>query len=138
MVKSLNGTGVNPAIASKVIHAITPPSEETLSFKNKTLDKIELNLDHRSAATVVLVSGGYPSSYNKGIKITGIDHVVDSTVYHAGAIREKENIYTNGGRVLAVTSLGKDTKESLEASYKAISKIEFENQYYRRDIGFDL
>ena len=108
------------------------------SFKNKTLDKIELNIDHRSAATVVLVSGGYPSSFNKGIKITGIDHVVDSTVYHAGAIREKENIYTNGGRVLAITSFGNNFQQALKNSYNSASKINFEGKYYRKDLGFDL
>ena len=108
------------------------------SFKNKTLDKIELNIDHRSAATVVLVSGGYPSSYNKGIKITGIDRVVDSTVYHAGAIREKENIYTNGGRVLAITSFGNNFQEALKNSYNSASKINFKGKYYRKDLGFDL
>jgi phosphoribosylamine--glycine ligase len=108
------------------------------SFKNKTLDKIELNIDHRSAATVVLVSGGYPSSYNKGIKITGIDHVVDSTVYHAGAVREKENIYTNGGRVLAITSFGNNFQQALKISYNSASKINFKGKYYRKDLGFDL
>ena len=108
------------------------------SFKNKTLDKIELNVDHRSAATVVLVSGGYPSSYKKGIKITGIDHVVDSTVYHAGAIRKKENIYTNGGRVLAITSFGNNFQEALKSSYNSASKINFKGKYYRKDLGFDL
>ena len=108
------------------------------SFKNKTLDKIELNVDHRSAATVVLVSGGYPGSYNKGIKITGIDHVVDSTVYHAGAIREKENIYTNGGRVLAITSFGNNFEQALKNSYNSASKINFKGKYYRKDLGFDL
>ena len=108
------------------------------SFKNKTLDKIELNVDHRSAATVVLVSGGYPGSYNKGIKITGIDHVIDSTVYHAGAIRKKENIYTNGGRVLAITSFGNNFQEALKNSYNSASKINFKGKYYRKDLGFDL
>ena len=108
------------------------------SFKNKTLDKIELNVDHRSAATVVLVSGGYPSSYNKGIKITGIDHVVDSTVYHAGAIQKNEDVYTNGGRVLAISSFGNNFHEALTHSYKSASRINFEGMYYRKDLGFDL
>ena len=108
------------------------------SFKNKTLDKIELSVDHRSAATVVLVSGGYPSSYNKGIKITGIDKVVGSTVYHAGAIQKNENVYTNGGRVLAITSFGNNFQEALNSSYKSASRINFEGMYYRKDLGFDL
>ena len=105
---------------------------------NKTLDKIELNVDHRSAATVVLVSGGYPSNYNKGIKITGIDHVVDSTVYHAGAIQKEGGVYTNGGRVLAITSFGNNFQEALDISYKSASKINFDRMYYRKDLGFDL
>ena len=108
------------------------------SFKNKTLDKIELNVDHRSAATVVLVSGGYPSSYNKGIKITGIDNVVDSTVYHAGAIQTREDVYTYGGRVWAITSFGNNFQEALTNSYKSASRINFEGMYYRKDLGFDL
>jgi phosphoribosylamine--glycine ligase len=108
------------------------------SFKDKTLDKIELKIDNRSAATVVLVSGGYPSNYNKGIKITGIDRVVDSTVYHAGAIQKEGSVYTNGGRVLAITSLGDNFQQALDNSYKSASKINFDSMYYRKDLGFDL
>ena len=107
-------------------------------FKNKTLDKIEINVDHRSAATVVLVSGGYPRNYNKGIKITGIDDTVDSIVYHAGAVQKKKNIYTNGGRVLAITSFGNNFQQALKKSYNSASKINFEGKYYRKDLGFDL
>ena len=108
------------------------------SFKDKTLDKIELKIDNRSAATVVLVSGGYPSNYNKGIKITGIDRVVDSTVYHAGAIQKEGSVYTNGGRVLAITSFGDNFQQALDNSYKSASKINFDRMYYRKDLGFDL
>ena len=108
------------------------------SFKDKTLNKIELKIDNRSAATVVLVSGGYPSNYNKGMKITGIDHVVDSTVYHAGAIQKEGSVYTNGGRVLAITSFGDNFQQALDNSYKSASKINFDRMYYRKDLGFDL
>ena len=108
------------------------------SFKDKTLNKIELKIDNRSAATVVLVSGGYPSNYNKGIKITGIDRVVDSTVYHAGAIQKEGGVYTNGGRVLAITSFGDNFQQALDNSYKSASKINFDRMYYRKDLGFDL
>ena len=108
------------------------------SFNDKTLNKIDLKIDNRSAATVVLVSGGYPSNYNKGIKITGIDHVVDSTVYHAGAIQKEGGVYTNGGRVLAITSFGNNFQEALDISYKSASKINFDRMYYRKDLGFDL
>jgi phosphoribosylamine--glycine ligase len=108
------------------------------SFKDKTLNKIELKIDNRSAATVVLVSGGYPSNYNKGIKITGIDRVVDSTVYHAGAIQKESSVYTNGGRVLAITSFGDNFQQALDNSYKSALKINFDSMYYRKDLGFDL
>jgi phosphoribosylamine--glycine ligase len=108
------------------------------SFKDKTLNKIELKIDNRSAATVVLVSGGYPSNYNKGMKITGIDRVVDSTVYHAGAIQKEGSVYTNGGRVLAITSFGDNFQQALDNSYKSASKINFDRMYYRKDLGFDL
>jgi len=64
--------------------------------------------------------------------------VVDSTVYHAGAIREKENIYTNGGRVLAITSFGNNFQQALKNSYNSASKINFKGKYYRKDLGFDL
>ena len=108
------------------------------SFKNKTLDKIELRIDDRSSATVVLVSGGYPNKYKKGLKITGIEDVVNSTVYHAGSVQNSNEIYTNGGRVLAITSFGNDFKRALETSYESASKISFEGMYYRKDLGFDL
>ena len=108
------------------------------SFKDKTLDQIELKIDNRSAAAVVLVSGGYPSSYNKGIKITGLDLVVDSTVYHSGTIQKDGSIYTNGGRVLAITSFGDNFQQALDNSYKSASKINFNRMYYRKDLGFDL
>jgi phosphoribosylamine--glycine ligase len=108
------------------------------SFKNKTLDKIELRIDDRSSATVVLVSGGYPNKYKKGLKITGIEDVINSTVYHAGSVQNSNEIYTNGGRVLAITSFGNDFKRALETSYESASKIYFEGVYYRKDLGFDL
>ena len=108
------------------------------SFKNKTLDKIQLKIDNRSAATVVLVSGGYPGSYKKEIKIKGIEDVVESTVYHAGAIQKEDGLYTNGGRVLAITSFGDNFQEALNSSYNSASKIKFDGMYYRKDLGFDL
>jgi phosphoribosylamine---glycine ligase len=108
------------------------------SFKNKTLDKIQLKIDERSSATVVLVSGGYPSSYKKGIKITGTKDVVESTVYHAGAIQKEDSLYTNGGRVLAITSFGANFQKALNNSYNSALKINFDGMYYRKDLGFDL
>ena len=84
------------------------------------------------------VSGGYPEAYEKGKKINGVDLVTESIAFHAGTTLHKEDVLTNGGRVLAVSSYGKNKKEALEKSYASLSKISFENMYYRKDIGFDL
>lgn len=102
------------------------------------LDEIDLEIDPSVAATVVTVSGGYPESYEKGKRITGLADQGDKMIFHAGTKHEGDDIITAGGRVLAVTSFGKDHKEAVEASYKIISKINFERINYRKDIGFDL
>ncbi len=99
--------------------------------------KIAINPD--SAATVMLVSGGYPEGYEKGKIINGLDQVRDSLVFHAGAQEnDRGEIETSGGRVLAVTSYGKDFEEAIKKSYQSISQIRFDKMYFRRDIGFDL
>ncbi|WP_277632145.1 phosphoribosylamine--glycine ligase [Avrilella dinanensis] len=97
-----------------------------------------LETDERTATTVMMVSGGYPEDYEKGKVITGIEMVKDSIVFHAGTTLKNDEILTNGGRVLAVTSYGKDFKEALEKSYQSIEKIHFDKQYFRTDLGFDL
>ena len=102
------------------------------------LDEIDLEIDSSVAATVVTVSGGYPESYEKGKRITGLADQGDKMIFHAGTKHEGDDIITAGGRVLAVTSFGKDHKEAVEASYKIISKINFERINDRKDIGFDL
>lgn len=102
------------------------------------LDEIDLEIDPSVAATVVTVSGGYPESYEKGKRITGLADQGDKMIFHAGTKQEGDDIITAGGRVLAVTSFGKDHQEAVEASYKIISKINFEGINYRKDIGFDL
>jgi phosphoribosylamine--glycine ligase len=102
------------------------------------LDEIDLEIDPSVAATVVTVSGGYPEAYEKGKRITGLAHQGDKMIFHAGTKQEGDDIITAGGRVLAVTSFGKDHQEAVEASYKIISKINFEGINYRKDIGFDL
>ncbi len=91
-----------------------------------------------SAATVMMVSGGYPDAYNKGFEITGLDSVRDSIVFHAGTGESGGRIVTSGGRVLSVTSRGETLEEALEKSYRTISGIGFEGVNYRKDIGFDL
>ena len=94
--------------------------------------------DPRTAATVIMTSGGYPGSYAKGKAITGLDNVEGSIVFHAGTALSGASVVTSGGRVLAVTSLGEDMQAALAASYKNVARINFEGSYHRRDIGFDL
>ncbi|MBL7137384.1 MAG: phosphoribosylamine--glycine ligase [Bacteroidales bacterium] len=103
-----------------------------------TLDRVEMDLDPRFTASVMLVSEGYPGSYEKGKEITGLDQVTGSLVFHAGTKAVDGRIVTNGGRVLAVTSFGKSLEEALNRSYENAEKIRFEGKYYRTDIGFDL
>lgn len=102
------------------------------------LAKVEIELDERAAATVILVSGGYPEAYEKGKIITGLEQVQDSIVFHAGTKKMGNQIVTNGGRVLAITSFGANFREALQKSYENAEKIQFAGKYFRRDIGFDL
>ena len=99
---------------------------------------IDLIVDERHAATVIMVSGGYPINYEKNKVITGIENITDSIVFHAGTKKDDNVFLTNGGRVLAITSLAKNYKEAIGLSYKQIEKISFEKAYFRKDIGFDL
>ncbi len=103
-----------------------------------TLDTIDLEIDKRVAATVMTVSGGYPEAYEKGKEISGLEKVSDSLVFHAGTTLKDEAVLTNGGRVIAVTSFGKNISEALDNSYANVEKIDFEGKYYRKDLGFDL
>lgn len=102
------------------------------------LNETELQIDERSATTVILVSGGYPEAYEKGKEISGLENVSDSLVFHAGTALKNKKVVSNGGRVLAITSFGEDYKEALKKSYHSAGKINFEGMYYRKDIGFDL
>lgn len=104
----------------------------------QNLDLMPIEIDTRSAATVMLVSGGYPEAYDKGMKITGVENVSDSIVFHAGTKLDDNNVLTNGGRVIAVTSLDEDYKNAIKKSYQNCEKITFDRMYYRTDIGFDL
>lgn len=105
---------------------------------NGSLDKITLDIDPRTAATVMTVAGGYPGAYEKGKEITGIAKITDSLVFQAGTKEEHGKTITNGGRVIAITSYGQDFKEALTLSYKNVQKINFDGINYRKDIGFDL
>ena len=102
------------------------------------LTEMEIELDDRTVSTVMLVSGGYPGSYEKGKFISGLDLVEDSVVFHAGTKADEEKVLTSGGRVIAVSSYGSSMKEALGKSYMNAEKIKFEGKYYRSDIGFDL
>ncbi len=105
---------------------------------NGTLDQCPVTFDPRAAVCVMLVSGGYPQSYKKGYPITGLDKVEGSIVFHAGTALTDGQVVTNGGRVIAVSSYGKNKEEALGKSFKEAQKIAFTDKYFRRDIGFDL
>ena len=103
------------------------------------LGDLELRHSPMAAATVMMVSGGYPGSYPKGKAITGIENVTDSIVFHAGTARDAQgSLVTSGGRVLAASSLGKTLEEALAKSYASVGKINFDGAYFRRDIGRDV
>lgn len=105
---------------------------------NEKLNEINLEVTDKSAATIMVVSGGYPEEYMNGKVISGIETVTDSIVFHAGTKQDNDTIITNGGRVLAVTSLGDNFEEAIKKSYQNIEKLHFDTMYYRKDIGFDL
>ncbi len=112
--------------------------ELLLAAGNHTLNNIEASIEDQTAVTIVLVSGGYPESYEKGIPISGTDIPDSSLVFHAGTKYDKQEIVTNGGRVFAVTSIGRNIEEARNISLHNAAKIKFSGKYYRKDIGFDL
>jgi len=122
---------VIPRIKSDLLHLFQGIGDDTFSEK-------DLHIDEDTAATVMLVSGGYPEKYEKGEVIAGLDDVEGSIVFHAGTKQEGSAVLTNGGRVLAVTSFGKNIEDALSKSFVNAEKINFESKYYRKDIGFDL
>lgn len=105
---------------------------------NQTLNEKSYEVTSQTAATIMLVSGGYPEAYEKGKAITGFNTIEDSIVFHAGTTEKDGNVVTNGGRVMAITSFGDSIEEALQKSYKSIDKITFDKINYRKDIGFDL
>ena len=105
---------------------------------NGDLDKRSIEFDERAVVCVMLVSGGYPQEYKKGYPITGIENVEGSIVFHAGTATKDGEVVTNGGRVIAVSSYGKDKAEALKKSFEEAQKINFTDKYFRRDIGQDI
>lgn len=103
-----------------------------------TLASRQLSVDPRAAVCVMLVSGGYPGPYEKGHSIRGIDQVDGSVVFHAGTAAKEGRLVTNGGRVIAVSSYGRDKAEALAQSFKGAGRIDFQGKYFRSDIGADL
>ncbi|HLW39149.1 MAG TPA: phosphoribosylamine--glycine ligase [Brumimicrobium sp.] len=104
----------------------------------QTLSERDVELDPRTAVTVVMVSGGYPEEYQKGKRIYGLNGLTNSIVFHAGTVSDGPAILTSGGRVLAVTAMGKDVESARDGVYENIKNIEFDKAYYRKDIGKDL
>jgi phosphoribosylamine--glycine ligase len=103
-----------------------------------TLSERDIQVIEKSAATVMMVSGGYPENYEKGKQIYGLNSITESMVFHAGTSSDGPAVLTSGGRVLSVTSYGKNIESALQRSYASIEKIEFEDAYFRKDIGFDV
>jgi phosphoribosylamine--glycine ligase len=109
-----------------------------MAVANEKLDQIALEVDERSATTIMVVSGGYPEEFEKGKVISGLENITDSIVFHAGTKLENNQVVSNGGRVLTVTSYGDNFEEAIKKSYQNIAKLKFDKMYFRRDIGNDL
>ncbi|MBR9923123.1 MAG: phosphoribosylamine--glycine ligase [Bacteroidetes bacterium] len=105
---------------------------------DEQLGTTPVEFDDRAATTIMLVSGGYPEAYEKGKAISNLENISDSIVFHAGTKNKEEEVLTNGGRVIALTSYGSNFKEALKTSLKNAEVVQFEGKYFRKDIGFDL
>jgi phosphoribosylamine---glycine ligase len=104
------------------------------------LDTIKIETDTRTTATIVAVSGGYPGDYKKGFPISGLNDIntEDSIVFHMGTTQKENDVVTNAGRVLCITSYGRSVFDAVEISKEEIQKITFDGMYYRKDIGFEF
>ena len=118
-------------LKSDIVDLFEGVAEGNLNLRN-------IAFDERAAVCVMLVSGGYPQEYKKGYPISGIENVEGSIVFHAGTALKDGEVVTNGGRVIAVSSYGKDKAEALQKSFEEAQKIQFTDKYFRRDIGADL
>ena len=122
---------VMPRLKSDLLEIMQAVAEERLG-------DIKVEFEDKTATTVIMVSGGYPESYEKGKEIFGLDKTNGSIIFHAGTKADNGKVVTNGGRVIAVTSYGKDFNEALQKSYKNTNIIDWEKKYFRSDLGFDL
>ncbi len=120
-----------PRIKSDLLHFFD-------GIASTTLSECDLEIDEKAATTLMLVSGGYPESYEKGKEIKGLGDVKDSIVFHAGTTRKGDKTVTSGGRVIAVTSMAANIENALAKSYESAKKIKFDKMYYRTDLGEDL
>lgn len=118
-------------IKSDLVDLFNGVAEGNLSTRSLTIDE-------RAAVCVMLVSGGYPGHYQKGFPIHGLEHAGESVIFHSGTAEQKNEVVTHGGRVLAISSYGKDKEEALQKSFATAQKITFEGKYFRSDIGKDL
>ena len=109
-----------------------------LALETDKFPALDLDIDSRVAATVMLVSGGYPLAYEKHIPISGLRDINQSIVFHAGTKTQDNKLLTNGGRVFAITSFGETINKATDTCYKEIQKISFKGMSFRKDIGFDL
>lgn len=109
-----------------------------IAVGKKELASVNVEIDSRTATTVMMVAGGYPGDYEKGKVISGLDNVSGAMVFHAGTKKSGEQVVSNGGRVLAFTALGNSIQEALDGSFVAAKTVSFEGCYYRKDIGQDL
>ena len=122
---------VVPRIKSDLLNLLKGVKDGTFSEK-------DLNISEECAATIMLVSKGYPEKYEKGFIINGLEKSCDSIFFQAGTKNKEGNTVTNGGRVIAVTSFGHDVESAIKKSYKNLELLDFKGKHFRKDIGFDL
>jgi phosphoribosylamine--glycine ligase len=122
---------VIPRLKSDILELFEGVATETLSERDVVFDE-------RTVTGVMMVSGGYPDAYEKEKNIQGLNNIFDSIVFHAGTKQDGPTYVTSGGRVLCVTSYGKNQSDALNRTYENVEKINFDKAYYRKDIGFDI
>ena len=145
----MNNNG-NPSVVEYNVRMGDPETEVVLpriesdlfdlfeGVANQNLHEKEFSVTEKIATTIMLVSGGYPEAYEKGKLISGLENIKNSIVFHAGTSIKNNTVVTNGGRVIAVTSIAESIQKALEISYDSIDTIHFDKMNYRKDIGFDL